>query len=183
MRVFIIPSFVLFILMRMYDWGISKPTIALGFGFGVDGQSYLFPLLAVVCAVVVGQLHWFRKRISDLSGIFVVGVLVSLGFIASYFPLGYYGVGVMLMLEAAGRLSYAWIPALVNERIGSSYRATTLSTLEFIGRVPYIFLSYLAGMAVDHKTIGQFHATLGTIGLVLLVGWYLFSRKQRKSYV
>jgi hypothetical protein len=112
-----------------------------------------------------------------------MGILVSLGFIASYFHFGYWGLIVMLILEVAERLSYAWIPALVNERIGSANRATTLSTLEFVGRVPYIFLSYLAGNAVDHHTIGQFHALLGACGLVLLLIWFFFLKKQKQSPV
>ena len=181
MRTFIIPSLVLAVLMRMYDWGISKPTIAVGFGFYVREQSILFGVSAIVCAIIVGQLAWFKKRASDFNGVTTLGALVSIGFILSIIPLGWWGILVVLGIEIPGRLSYAWIPAIVNKRISSTYRATTLSTLEFIGRIPYITLNYLAGIAVDKKYIGQFHASLGAIGLILLFVWFLAIKKKNSS--
>jgi hypothetical protein len=181
MRTFIIPSLVLAVLMRMYDWGISKPTIAVGFGFFAKEQSILYGISAIVCALIIGQLVWFQKRSSDFNGATVLGVLVSIGFILSMLPLGWWGILVMLCIEIPGRLSYAWIPAIVNKRISSTYRATTLSTLEFIGRIPYIGLNYLAGIAIDKKYIGQFHASLGVIGLILLFVWFLIIKRKNSS--
>lgn len=181
MRIFIIPSLVLAVLMRMYDWGISKPTIAVGFGFFAKEQSIFYGASAIVCALIVGQLVWFQRRSSDFNGATLLGVLVSVGFVLSLFPFGWWGVLVMLLIEIPGRLSYAWIPAIVNKRISSTYRATTLSTLEFIGRIPYIALNYLAGIAVDKKYIGQFHATLGIIGLALLFVWFVTVKKRNSS--
>ncbi|MCX6730958.1 MAG: hypothetical protein NTZ55_03855, partial [Candidatus Roizmanbacteria bacterium] len=181
MRPFIIPALVLAVLMRMYDWGISKPTIAVGFGFFAHEQSILYALFAIICALIVGQLAWFQKRTNDFNGITILGVVLCIGFILSRFPLGWWGVVVMLLIEISGRLSYAWIPAIVNKRISSTYRATTLSTLEFIGRIPYIALNYLAGIAVDKKYIGQFHASLGVIGLILLFVWFVTAKKKNSS--
>jgi len=183
MRMFIIPSLVLFVLMRMYDWGISKPTIAVGFGFYSREQSIIYAVLAIVCALIVGQLAWFQKKIDDFGGATMLGVLVSVGFISTFFPLKWWGLGSMLVIETAGRLSYAWIPAIVNKRISSTYRATTLSTLEFIGRVPYLGLNYLAGMAVDKKLTSLFHTVLGVIGLILLFIWYVIVKKRGNSSV
>jgi len=183
MRAFIIPSLVLFVLMRMYDWGISKPSIAVGFGFFSREQSIIYAVLAIVCALVMGQLPWFQKRLSDFGGATLLGALVSIGFISSLFPLGWWGLVPMFIIEIFGRLSYAWMPAIVNKRISSEYRATTLSTLEFIGWVPYIGLNYLAGMAVDKKCIGPFHAFLGAIGLLLLFVWYIAVKKRANSSV
>ncbi len=181
MRTFIVPAIVLAVLMRMYDWGISKPTIAVGFGFFAKEQSLFYGISAIICAVTIGQLVWFQKRSSDVNGIAILGVLVSFGFILSLFPLGWWGIFVMLLIEIPGRLSYAWVPAIVNERISSTYRATTLSTLEFVGRVPYIALNYFAGVAVDNKYIAQFHAALGLIGLIMLSIWFASVKKKNSS--
>ncbi len=183
MRIFMIPSLVLFVLMRMYDWGISKPTIAIGFGFYAQQQSIIYATLAIFCALIVGQLGWFQRRISDFKGTIVLGLLVSIGFISPLFPLGGWGVISMFVIEIAGRLSYAWIPTIVNKEISSTYRATTLSTLEFIGRVPYIGLNYLAGIAVDNKFIAQFHAILGAIGLSLLLISFALTKQRDNSSV
>ncbi|MCX6732941.1 MAG: MFS transporter [Candidatus Roizmanbacteria bacterium] len=181
MRTFIIPALVLAVLMRMYDWGISKPTIAVGFGLFAKEQSVFYGVSAIVCALIVGQLVWFQKRLSDFNGAIILGALVSVGFILSFFPFGWWGVLVMLLIEIPGRLSYAWIPAIVNKRISSTYRATTLSTLEFIGRIPYIALNYLAGIAIDKKYIGQFHASFGVIGLIFLFMWFVTAKKKNSS--
>jgi MFS family permease len=183
MKVFVIPSLVLAVLMRMYDWGISKPSIAVGFGFYAKEQSILYAGMAIICAIIVGQLGWFQKKLSDFNGVTLIGVAVAMGYVLSGLRLGWWGVGVMLLIESAGRLSYAWVPAIVNKRISSTYRATTLSTLEFIGRVPYIGLNFLAGAAVDGKYIGIFHVVLGAVGLILFVVWYFMEKKRANSFV
>lgn len=181
MRMFLLPALTIAVLMRMYDWGISKPTIAVGFGFYSKEQSILYAVLGVMCAVIVGQIGWFKKRLNEVNGILLMGIMVCVGFVSTLIPLGMWGIVSMLSIEIGGRLSYAWVPAIVNKRISSSYRATTLSTLDFVGRIPYIGLNYLAGMAIDHKLVGQFHAIFGSIGLLLLLVWFVTAKKKNSS--
>jgi len=183
LRSFLTPIMVLFILMRMYDWGVSKPTIALGFGFSIGAQSVLYSALSIFCAYFVGQLGWFKKRMDDTLGIFAMGIVVSGGFLMTLFPIGLYGVFAMIAIEGAGRLSYAWVPAIINKRIASQYRATTLSTLDFVGRIPYMALNFLAGIAIDIKKVGIFHGILGAVGLLFLIVWYARVRNQKVSAV
>ncbi|PIY69238.1 hypothetical protein COY90_01765, partial [Candidatus Roizmanbacteria bacterium CG_4_10_14_0_8_um_filter_39_9] len=178
-QAFVIPSLILFVMMRMYDWGLSKPAIAIGFGFFAKEQSVIYAVSAIVCTIIIGQLPVFRRKINDWEGVMGLGILVSLGFMAAYLKLGWYGIIPMLVIENAGRLSTPWMLAIVNKRIGSAHRATTLSTLEFIGRVPYIGLNYLAGKAIDDKVITVFHLQVGLISLIVLLLWYIIVRLNR----
>ena len=107
-----------------------------------------------------------------------MNLLMGLGFILSVLPWGYFGVIILLLIEAVGALSEPWISVIVNKEINSQDRATTLSSLEFLYKVPFIFLILIAGTDIQNKSISGFHLTVGVI-LVAIASVYFFISKRK----
>jgi hypothetical protein len=83
-------------------------------------------------------------------------------------PLGVAGAGVLCLIRASGALSQPWASVVVNREIPSEDRATTLSTVALISKLPYILLSTLAGRAVANGDFPLFLLAMGGSILFLL---------------
>lgn len=169
---FLLTSLLIITTYELYDWGLSKPAMAVSFGFGSRGQSLIYTLLAMFNVGVVSTLPYWRRKLGDSLGLLVLNIVSGGAFLASTYVLGYPGIITMLLIEATGNLGEPWTSAVVNANTVSKYRATTISTLAFLAQIPHFFVNILAGSAIEGAGIGVFHRSLGmTIIGVALVGW------------
>lgn len=151
----------------MYSWGFVRPAMATAYGFYAKEQGIVLPVLTISSAFAVRYVPWLRKKFTDISGLVFLTALMAIGFIASYFPLGYYGFFAMVLITAGGKIAYPWISTIVNKELSSKYRATALSAIALITKVPYVVIAVLAGNAIQNGNLNIF--VLG-VGLVIAVG-------------
>lgn len=149
----------------LYNYGLMRPVMAVGFGFLDKEQALYIALITLIGAIFIHFIPYFRRFISDKKGLYLVGLLMGLGFMSAFFPLGNWGFFSMLIIGVSGQLAYPWVSIVVNKEIPSKYRATTLSTVALITKVPYVALGVLAGRMAEAGTFAYF--SLGT-GIVIL---------------
>jgi len=181
-RDYIVPSFLIITVFLLYDWGLSKPAMAVNFGLDSRGQSIVYTLMALVNIWAVGQMPKLRKMLGDYWGLRILNIISGLAFIFSAYIFSTLGIITMLMLETAGNMGDPWTSSVVNKHMESKYRATTLSTLAFLTRIPHFFVNILAGNAIDGAGIGTFHLWLGGV-ILLIVGASVTSRRRGKLTV
>lgn len=133
--------------------------------------------MALVSAYLVGKVVYIRDRIGDYKGVILLCILLGLGFVLSAFPWGYFGVLVLLLIELTGAMSGPWISTIVNKHTNSQDRATTLSSLEFVSKLPFIFLVFISGSQIENHTINRLHFSIG-VSLIILASIYLFVKKR-----
>lgn len=153
----------------MYSWGFIRPAMANSFGFYVRQQGWIFPSLAILSTVFVKFLPQIRNKISDLKGLSLLLLLMSLGFMSAFFRLGNFGLITLSVIAITGNLADPWISAVVNKEIDSKYRATTLSTLALLSKIPYVLLAIIAGNAIQNGSFGKFNLSYGGFLLLMVI--------------
>ncbi len=147
----------------LYSWGFIRPAIATSFGFYAKEQGIILPVLTVFGAIIVRVIPYLRTKLPDLSGLIILSVLMSLGFILASFSIGYWGIISMVLVVIAGKLGSPWISIIINKRIKSKYRATTLSTVALMTKIPYVLIAVAAGRMVENGTLTVFNLWAGIL--------------------
>ena len=169
LRPYIVSAFVCITVFLLYDWGLSKPAMAVNYGLDSRGQSIAYTIFAIINIIAINWLPSLRKWWGDYWGVRILNIIVGLAFVVSTLSLGIWGVLVMAAIEIIGNIGDPWTSSIINDRVGSRYRATTLSSLALLTKVPHLLVNVLAGSAIDGVGINQFHLWLGAIILMITV--------------
>lgn len=154
----------------MYEAGLIRPAIYSNFGYDGITQSYAVAVITLIAAGSVFLLDRIRLKITDTSGIILLNILLALGFIFASFKLGLVlGFIIVAIIAIVGNISFPWISIIVNKQISSQYRATTLSTLSFFIKLPYVILAVFAGSLIQEGKIGTFTSGVGIFIIILVV--------------
>lgn len=167
LRKYILLIFVLLGIYFLYTWGFVRPAIATYFGFYSKEQSIILPILTLSCAFLIQYLPAVRKRISNFKGLTILALIMAFGFLLSAFPIGYWGIVPMFLIAFAGKFASPWVSIIVNKEISSEYRATTLSTISLLSKIPYVLVAVLIGQAAEKNMLPQFN--MGIAGIILFV--------------
>ena len=153
----------------MYSWGFIRPTMATSFGFFTKEQAIIFPCLTLFGAYIVKFLPQARKKISDIKGLVFLSGLMSAGFVLAYFPIGYFGIISLVLIAMAGKLASPWISIMINKNIQSKYRATTLSTVTLMTKIPYVVVAILAGSMVEKGLFPVFNLGISIVIIAVAI--------------
>jgi len=170
LRQFIGFFFILVGVYYMYSWGFIRPALATSFGFFAKEQGLILPALTLLGAIIVRSVPYLKRKISDIWGLVILSILMACGFFLAGLPIGYYGIFSMILIMIAGRLATPWISIIVNKRIDSKNRATTLSTVALLTKIPYVLVAVAAGKMIEEGKIGLFARSTGLVifGVILL---------------
>lgn len=157
----------------LYSWGFVRPAIATSFGFFSKEQAIILPALTIFGAFIVRLIPTMKKYVSDITGLMTLSLFMSVGFILSFFSLGWYGLIPMFLIAVAGHLATPWISIIVNKRIESKDRATTLSTISLLNKIPYVVIVVTVGKMVENGTLPIFNLWTGIIVITTAVISYL----------
>jgi MFS family permease len=150
----------------MFNWGMVKPAVGEMFGFMAQSQSLLFATFTAISAIFVKFIPQMRKKFSDKQGLFILTGLMGFSYLLAGFPLKLFGMIPMLLIAMLGTLAHPWMSIVVNKEIASKYRATALSTVALLAKIPYVALAILAGKMIDK---GQLNIFLLGVGLAILL--------------
>jgi len=171
--------FVLVGVYYLYSWGFVRPAIATSFGFLSREQAIILPALTIMGAFLVRLIPKFKNYVSDVTGLVILSIFMSVGFLLSMFNLGWFGLIPMIFIAIAGHLATPWISIIVNKKIESKDRATTLSTIALLTKLPYVLIVITVGKMVEAGTLGTFNLYTGIVViLVALFSLLLFRRKK-----
>lgn len=163
----------------LYDWGLSKPAMAVSFGFNSSGQSIIYPLIAVISIFSINLMPKIRRFFGDYWGLRLLTLILGFAFVFSTLRVGVWGLIIMVVIDAVGNISSPWTTTVINNAISSKYRATTISTLSFLTKLPHVFVNVLVGYAIAGKGIGSFHLFLG----IILIFFTMITTQIRKRLV
>lgn len=150
----------------LYEWGLIKPAVAVNFGFFDKAQALIFAGLGIISGLTVRLLPKIRNLIEDTNGLYWLTAIMGIGFMIMSLPLGYGGILPMLVVGVAGYLVYPWISIIINRDIIPKYRATTLSTVALLTKVPYVMVAIIAGKMVEQGQLWLFNLILGIVILM-----------------
>lgn len=167
LRRFFVYFFILLGIYFMYSWGFIRPAIADSFGFKAREQGIIIPILTLSSAFLMRYIPFFKRKVSEFAGLIIMAIVMALSFIIASFPIGFWGIIAMIFIAFSGKLAYPWISIIVNKEIQSKYRATTLSTISLITKIPYVLVAVVAGKAVEQ---GQLKTVNLYIGIIIFVG-------------
>lgn len=162
----------------LFSWGFISPAMMTSFGYNAQEIGIILAGLIFISGIIIKYLPVIRSKISDVSGLSSLLLIMAVGFIYSYFPIGKLGIIGILAISLPGKLARPWLSVIVNREIPSQYRATTLSTLSLIYKAPYVLIAIYAGQIIQAGRVNQFSLGVGLtllVGLVLGLGVY-FSR-------
>lgn len=159
-----------------YEWGMIKPAISVNLGFDSKQMGLVFSLAYLFVAILVPTIPKLRKWINDYSAISILNFLLVVTLFLFGLNLGNWGFIPIILIGCIGALTTTWISIIINEKIQSSNRATILSTVSMLLKIPYILSAWISGYLIDR---GYFSQLL--FGIALIVGIFSFINLLKKQ--
>ncbi len=175
---YIIPLLSLPIIIKLYQ-GLVRQSMAGYFGFSGETFGYLFALVSVPAILFSFRYDQIRKYLGNKH--FLILVLAGYSFIFGIAKTGsglLVGGTIYLFINIFENLSRPLVSSIINERIDSKHRATTLSTLALITQIPYIFLVVFFANLTEEKNITILFSIYSIIMFATLIYSYLFIKKE-----
>jgi hypothetical protein len=162
----------------MYGWGFLKPAILLSFNFNALSMGAIFVISGSITALTIGKLPKLRKLIPDYLA--VVALSLSMIMCLYLFTLNSPVVGFItaIIISLTGIFAYTWINIIINEKVESGYRATTLSTVAMILKLPLIILSPFAGAIINAGYLSYLLIGMASIMLLEVATTMIIHRQQ-----
>lgn len=155
----------------IYSWGVVQPAVAVNFGFGPDEQAFITSAAFVLIAVVVRFIPRIRRRTGDFGGLTLLNIGLVLALFGMALPLGsgsLFAAFLLVAMHLSGSTSRAWTGIVINENTPSQIRATTLSTVALLTKLPYVLVAVVAGAMIDGGQLAIFVTGMATASLLLL---------------
>lgn len=157
---------VLLSVVYLWEWGMVRTVSASFFGLPVTLQSTLYALLPLGAVIIVRYLPRFRTYISDLSGLQIAAIAIGSAYGSFAWVHGMWGIVPLAIIGVIGGLVFPWSSVFINQQLPSKYRATALSTLALLTKIPYILFSPLIGFLADNQ---RYHWYGWGVAVVLLL--------------
>lgn len=184
MRAYFVVILALRAMIYMYQMGMLKPSIALGFGFNEKSQSFLFAITGILTIPIVYLIPKLRTKISDKKGLYMITLLLGVSFILSSLPVGHFGAIILLLFNICGSLAFPWVSVVINNHVPSKYRATTLATNNLLMKLPYVLSALFIGRIIENNKLPYFNFNLGLVIIlsVFLSIYIFYLTKQKYKY-
>lgn len=150
----------------LWDWGMLRTVTATYFGLPVTSQATIFAILPLIGVIAVKFLPALRKLFSDTQGLVFFTLSLALAHGLIYFLTSWSGIIPLTIVALVTVFIYPWTSVIINRFVASKYRATALSTMALLTKIPYILLSPVIGWLADTNRYHWF----GVGGGVLFVG-------------
>lgn len=163
--------------------GLIQPVLAISFGYDASGQASLFALLSLIAALGAFLVPFVRRWLSDMGYVALIGIILAFGLSLTALPLGMLaGALVLLGIRFVTAMTNPLMYIVVNREIGSQARATTLSTMTMLMKIPYVFTAMLAGGLAENGSFPVFMLALAGLTIsVVGVTWLAWGRRWRDA--
>lgn len=184
MWLYVFMAFVVLGVGYAFEVGVIKPLLLDSLGFTANAQAVINAVAGVVAIVALTQLTRLRKTLGEKRGLVTLGLLMAAGFLAVSYPIAGFGLLAFLIIFTANSLAEPWFNDVVQREVPSSHRATALSTLALIQKLPYVALSPIAGALAFGGDLSAFFlgvslCIFAAIAVLLAAG---ILRRRSKAY-
>ncbi|HEY9660920.1 MAG TPA: MFS transporter, partial [Allocoleopsis sp.] len=149
-----------------FDLGVIKPLVLDAFGYHANAQAVINAIAGGAAIIALTQLDKLRKYFGEKRGLVLLALIMGTGFLAASFPIGKLGLLAFLAIFTVNSLIEPWLNDVVQQEVPSSHRATALSTLALLQKLPYVLLAPVAG---GLSTSGHFTRFLVGIAICIFV--------------
>ncbi len=153
----------------LFSYGLVQPAIATDFGFLADEQALVYAIIAGATAVATHFIPLLRRYFSEMHLLVVLAIMMSVGFLGAALPLGTWGFFALLFIRMSGSIAQPWVSIIVNHKIPSEDRATTLSTVALLTKIPYVVTAVIAGKMTQDGTLWFFNAVIAILLLIAVI--------------
>lgn len=147
------------VLLLELTTGIFRQSMGEHFGYDGETLGYVFGLIFLIASFSIlffkkYKTKYGNKKFSILIQLgYAFGVLLALSTLMTNM-LG--GAIIILIFTISRNFSRPLISSVVNERIESKYRATTISVLTLLSNIPYIIIVLFFAKITDSENIHIF---------------------------
>lgn len=178
LRNILLPILAIPVIIKLYQ-GLVRQSMADYFGYTGETFGYLFALVSIPAIIISFRYSPIRQLLGSRGFL-----LIILGFYAVAFGVAsvstglLVGGGIYLVINIMENLARPLISSLINERIDSKHRATTISTLSLFSQIPYVVLVSFFAVMTEPYLIDQLF--LGYTIFLTLVWIYSYFRVRRE---
>lgn len=181
LRPFMLLIFIVSGVYTLYRDGLVQPTIGISFGFDATAQSLITVVSGIVSVCTLALFAFLTRRLGEWRGMIIIAFALGLGWMLAALPLGGIGVLVMLLMRLAGDLSRPWISLIVNQHLESSSRATALSSISLLSKLPYVVTAFVAGQLIEAGVLWVFNLVLGLLVMLALIVTVINAVRQKSA--
>jgi MFS family permease len=166
-----------------FDVGVVKPLVLDSFGFRENWQAIINAVAGVAAILALTQLNRLRKLFGEKLGLVLLALVMGVGFLMASFPIGQLGLLAFLAIFIVNSLVEPWLNDIVQHQVPSSHRATALSTLALLQKLPYVVLAPIAGGLSTNGNFSLFLTGVSVcifIAILILVFYGVFNKSARK---
>jgi len=178
--------FVFFILsilgfLHLYDWGVIKPAVSISFGFQSVEMAILYSIDAFISIIIFFNFQKIMDKISDYNAMLIMNFAMILSIFALSFNIGLFSIPFIIILGVINSVSAVWIGIVVNKHVPSEYRATALSSLTFIFKIPFILGIIFISDWIDQGLLRPFLLATSIVLLIFAILEIIFTKKYIKN--
>jgi MFS family permease len=164
----------------MYNWGILRPLTAERFGYNPTSYAFLLSLISLAVIVSMSLLKHLKGVIYLPLQILLTCLVYGLIFFMTGFSHSFI-IGGLLMIGLAIGLTQTEIlfSQFINEHTQSQHRATTLSAVALLTRLPYILLVVLIGKIAENNGLPLYTSIVGAVVIVIALFTAIIGIKRR----
>ena len=163
-----------------FDWGFYKSVIAIENGMSAFVQSSVFSTSNIIASIFIFLL--LPRLYSRLNkNLILMGTSLLIGVSLLYLTrrLDLYAAVPITLVIIGGNVFSSAASVLLNERVASEHRATTLSAATFLSKIVFILLTAISGKLIEMGKLDDITVFLSMIALSPLF-IFLFMRKRAK---
>jgi MFS family permease len=159
----------------IFNWGILRGFVALEYGFNGSEQSIIFGALTFIVGLAGLLLPHLISKSSDYSVTLLFSALSAAGFLMSglFLTNKLWGLLLLLIISIAGGLVNTMSLKIVNDEVSSRYRATALSALSIVTKIPYIMTAFLIGSMADANRLTDVTRAIAIISFIAIIATIL----------
>lgn len=158
--------------MATFIYNLLDDLLAVEFGYSPTTISILFSVACLVSGIFTYLVPRLKTKIDTKWWLVVPMIVMAVAIMLSPF-ISMFIFGILMMIRVIGEAIYQnYTSVVVNGRVESSVRATTLSSLALLRNIPYGLLGTFVGAAVIFSGGARNFSMYYGITLLILTLWF-----------
>lgn len=167
--------------LYFYDWSSLRPAIGKENNLDSLAQSLLYAFSSIPAALIVQSIPYFKKRISDKAGSVILCFMLAFMYGLFALPLGHWNAIPMVLINSISALSFAWMNVIINDNVDTEHRATAVSSMYMLLKVPYVLLAVIGGSIIQEGNIKGLNLVIALV-IVAAALILLFQKSDKPKY-
>ena len=160
-----------------FDFG-SLTTFSLDHrGVHQTGQAIVLTIIGGLSVVLLFYLEKIRSVPREKHGLVIVASIMTASIFAGVLSHSVLiGVATVVVIRLCSNALLPWLNDVVQHNVSSSHRATALSSLAVLYKLPYVFIAPFAGVFSRSNRWDTFMLVIGSLMIVGLAGYLILTR-------